>query len=102
MTTADGQPRPVRGYPHMPIPIPSEALADAYDRGAVRLLTDKQTVRRDARQLQLAERLHTFVYGDREWSEEEREAYLEDADTVLRTLPHLLPLDLRDDVPFED
>jgi hypothetical protein len=63
----------------------------------VRELTEEQLEARDKRQLKLAMVLHTFVYGERNWTEEERENYLDDADAILISHPHLLPLNLRDD-----
>jgi hypothetical protein len=70
-----------------------------HDAPQVRVLTVEQLEQRDARQLELAKLLHSFVYGeDTDWDEETRSNYLSDADDILNTHPHLLPLPLRWDM----
>jgi hypothetical protein len=64
----------------------------------VRELTLEQAEARLARQSELASRLYEFVYSvPLESDDEQYDNYMADADEILTSHPHLLPLNLRDD-----
>ena len=88
------EPSGVRGYPLFRIPIPSEELADTYDR---------YIERRD----RLAKLLFEFYHGDGTWENraelvgpEAEGNYTADADEVLHLHPHLVSMDIADAMPI--
>ena len=73
-------------------------------KSKVRDLTEEQKAQFNELAVELAGDLHSFVYGhDAEYDDQEmRENYIADAVELLRAMPHLLPLTLREDMADPD